>query len=191
MNRLRVFAAIGVLLITVGGCHIWRVRPSATPEQEGRTTELSISPEDDITRYSHYIEPGMAQAQVGARVYGDWCIACHADTGLGLTGDWLGQWDPDHQNCWQAKCHSVDHPSDGFVIPRSVPAVVGASALGSFESAADLQAYIKAKMPYSEKGGLDDRMYWALTSYLLNRNGITPNTAQIGPDNAALIRLGR
>jgi hypothetical protein len=29
-----------------------------------------------------------------------------------------------------------------------------------------------------------------LTAYLLNRNGITYDTGQLGPDNAASIRLG-
>jgi cytochrome c5 len=190
MTRLRAYAAIVVIVIAAGGWGIWRIRSAVASEPRVPTIEPSSNAENDITKYSHFGAPGMAQIEVGARVYEDWCIACHADTGLGLTGAWLAQWDPEHQDCWQAKCHSVDHPSDGFVIPRYVPPVVGDAAFGEFDSAADLQAYLKIEMPYPEKGVLDDQIYWALTAYLLNRNGITYDTGQLGPDNAASIRLG-
>jgi cytochrome c len=193
MDRLRVFAALGVIVILMaaGGWGLWRIRSSAQPEEAARLILPTIRPEDDITRYSHYSAPGMAQAQIGKSVYDDWCIACHADTGLGLTADWLGQWDSEHQNCWQAKCHSVDHPSDGFVIPRFVPAVVGPESLGGFATAADLHQYIKTEMPYSEMGMLDDQMYWALTAYLLQRNALPGLDGELGPFNARSISLDR
>ncbi len=191
MNRLRVITVISVVLILVGVWGFSTLRSFAPLREAQPTPARLISPEDDITKYSHFNAPGLDQAQIGESIYENWCEACHADTGLGLTADWRAQWDPEHQNCWQAKCHSLDHPSDGFVIPRYVPAVVGVATLGSFESAADLQAYLKAQMPYAERGVLDDPMYWALTAYLLNRNDITTHPTQLGPDNAALVHLER
>ncbi len=191
MNRLRVPLTIGVILIAAGGLVFWRLGSSVPPKEKAGGAVPSISLADDITRYAHFSSPGMNQMQVGASVYDNWCAACHAETGLGLTADWRAQWDPEHQNCWQAKCHSLDHPSDGFVIPRSVPPVVGALALGSFKSAADLHGYMQTTMPFAEKGVLDDDIYWALTAYLLNRNAIPSGAARIGPHNAGLILLAR
>jgi mono/diheme cytochrome c family protein len=189
--RWRVLAAVGLVLIAFSGGVLRGVLFSAPSEAPARPTEPSVRPEDDITRFAHFNAPGMTQAQIGARVYDDWCTACHGDTGQGLTGEWRDQWDPEHQNCWQAKCHSVDHPSDGFEIPRFVPAVVGPKALGDFLSADDLYLYLAGEMPYAEKGVLDDQMYWALTAYILNRNGMAPATVRIGPGNAAFIDLAR
>jgi len=191
MTRQRILAATGVILLAAGGWGLWRFRAPTLIENPPQKIEPSISPEDDITGYGHYNAPGLDQIRVGESIYQDWCEACHADTGLGLTAAWLAQWDPEHQNCWQAKCHSVDHPSDGFVIPRFVPAVVGSTALKRFENAADLQIYLKDEMPYADKGVLDDHMYWALTAYLLERNNIPMDSKLVGPGNAALIRLGR
>jgi cytochrome c5 len=191
MPRQRILAATGVILLAAGGWGLWRFRASTLTKNTSQTIESSTSPEDDITGYGHFNAPGLDQIQVGESIYADWCEACHADTGLGLTADWLAQWDPEHQNCWQAKCHSTDHPSDGFVIPRLVPPVVGPTALSRFETASDLHIYLKDEMPYAEKGVLDDLMYWALTANLLDRNDISMDTTLVGPGNAALIRLGR
>lgn len=191
MSRLRVLSAIGALLFALGGWGIWRLYSFAPPDKSPKSTIPTIIPKDDITTYSHFSAPDLDQVQVGRRIYEDWCEACHADSGLGLTAEWLGEWDPEHQNCWQAKCHGLDHPSDGFVIPRSVPGVVGDSALGSFDTAADLARYISTSMPFAEKGVLDGQMYWSLTAYLLNRNGISSGSVELGPENAGSVPLGR
>lgn len=191
MHRHRIVAAIVLVLIALGGWDAWRMRASDLSRQSGPASDPSFDPVEDITKFSHFNAPGLTQAEIGAKVYVDWCESCHADTGLGLTAAWLAQWDPDHQNCWQAKCHSLDHPSDGFEIPRHVPAVVGEAAFSRFETAADLQAYVQAEMPYAEKGVLDGSAYWALTAYLLNRNGLIQDSAKIGPGNATFTRLTR
>jgi cytochrome c5 len=191
MVRLRIIAAIGALLIVVSGWGVWKVN-SSHPSRDGtRATEPPISSQNDITKYSHFDDPAMGQAQVGARIYDNWCAVCHGDAGQGLTAAWRAQWDPAHQDCWQSKCHGLNHPPDGFVIPRIVPGVVGGVALRDFESASALHTFIKAEMPFAEQGVLDDQSYWALTAYLLNQNGITSDSVQIGPDNGASIRLTR
>jgi len=64
------------------------------------------------------------QLEYGTEVYRLVCKACHGDKGQGLTGDWRAQWEPEDQNCWQSKCHALNHPPDGFYMPQ-VPAVVG------------------------------------------------------------------
>ena len=191
MKRYGIPSAIALFLMLIGGWAVWKMRDAGPSEQKVQAFEPSIDPIDDITKYSHFSAPGMSQSEIGEKVYVDWCEACHADNGLGLTAAWMAQWDPEHQNCWQAKCHSLDHPSDGFVIPRRVPAVVGASALADFETAADLKTYLAEDMPFSELGVLDDPAYWALTSYLLSENGIIGSDVQVNPSNASSLRLGQ
>ena len=61
--------------------------------------------------------PDATQADYGAEVYRLVCKACHGDKGQGLTPDWIAQWAPEDQNCWQLKCHAENHPPERFVLP--------------------------------------------------------------------------
>ncbi len=150
-----------------------------------------MTPSSGITTFNDYNQPELAQADVGARIYGDWCITCHGDQGQGLTDGWRATWDPAHQNCWQSKCHSLNHPPGGFVLPRHVPAIIGATTLSEFKTAADLHEFISHKMPFQDPGVLDTDAYWALTAYLLQQNGLVPTGTQVTSDNAGSITIQR
>jgi hypothetical protein len=103
---------------------------------------------------------------------------------MGLTADWVAQWPADDQNCWQSKCHSFNHPPDGFILPHDIPALAGPGALAAFRTAADLFAFIRVRMPYQEPGGLSDDLYWEIAAYILSRNEIMlPDS--LGAENAA------
>ena len=52
------------------------------------------------------------------------------------------------------------------------PALAGSGALLKFRTAADLQAFIRAAMPYQDPGVLQDEEYWAITAYVLDYRGI-------------------
>jgi cytochrome c len=98
-------------------------------------------------------------------------MACHGDRGQGLTDEWRQALDPPDQDCWQSGCHNPHHPPSGFVFPRRVPALVGAGVLEHFQTAADLHAFIKSKMPYQAPNSLKEAEYWQLTAFLLRANG--------------------
>ncbi len=117
------------------------------------------------------------QADYGAHVYWLACMSCHGDRGQGLTDEWRSAWAPGDQNCWQSKCHAANHPPEGFMLPYSVPPVIGAGTLTKFMTAADLYAYLKARMPWHQPGSLSDEQYWQLTAYLVRANGLLPTAA--------------
>jgi cytochrome c5 len=119
-----------------------------------------------------YLPASATQADVGAEVYRLVCRACHGDKGQGLTEEWIATWDPASQNCWQSHCHHANHPPEGFLLPRYVPAVIGDQALVRFQTAQDLKQYIHENMPWHTPGSLTEEEYLQLTAFLLRENKI-------------------
>lgn len=132
-----------------------------------------------------------AQLAHGENVYRLVCSACHAYDGEGLTAAWLRTWAPPDQNCWQSKCHALNHPPDGFVLPHFVPAIAGPGTLEQMRTAQDLFNFIHAAMPYQDPGYLSTQDYWDITAHLLVLNNLPVGPDPIGPTNAALIALHR
>jgi cytochrome c len=129
------------------------------------------------------------QADLGAEVYYQVCMACHGDRGQGLTDEWRAAWAPGDQNCWQAKCHAANHPPQGFELVRYVPPLVGKGVLTRFQNAAILQAYISSQMPWESPGRLTEEEYWQVTAFLLRANGLKQAQLSLGPENAASVSL--
>jgi hypothetical protein len=127
------------------------------------------------------------QADTGAEIWRLVCQDCHGNRGQGLTAEWRAQWAPADQNCWQSKCHAANHPPEGFVLPRSVPALVGPKALDQLSTALALHDYICTLMPWYNPGCLEDIQCWELTAFLVRKNGIKlPNSPL---DRASAARL--
>lgn len=125
------------------------------------------------------------QADIGAEVYRLVCSACHGDVGQGLTDAWRAEWAPGTQNCWQSKCHAANHPPDGFVLPRFVPALIGPHTLARFETALDLYNYIHTAMPWHNPGSLLSSEYWQLTAFLAREHGVDVGDVVLDEDRAA------
>lgn len=134
------------------------------------------------------LPPDATQMEYGAEVYRLVCKACHGDRGQGLTNDWRAQWNPKDQNCWQSKCHALNHPPDGFYIPM-VPAVVGTRTLQRFKTALDMYNYIQTTMPWHDPGSLIEKDAWSATAYILKINGIVPES-DLNHETAAKLDLG-
>jgi hypothetical protein len=129
------------------------------------------------------------QAEVGAELYRLACSQCHGDQGQGLTDEWRATWPADHQNCWQAKCHGTSHPSDGFQIPRYVPAIIGPNTLAQFKTALQLYDYNRTSMPWPTPGGLVDEKNWEVTAFLIQANAIDPIQVPLDSERAAQLQL--
>jgi mono/diheme cytochrome c family protein len=129
------------------------------------------------------------QVDYGKEAYRLVCSACHGDKGQGLTAQWISTWAPEDQNCWKSKCHASNHPSDGFDLPHYVPAIFGRDKLQQFHSALDLEAYIRAEMPWQDKGNLKPEEYTNITAYLLKASGIDPMDHVLTPALAASILI--
>ena len=129
------------------------------------------------------------QADVGANVYRLVCQACHGDQGQGLTDAWRATWAPSDQNCWQSKCHASNHPPEGFELPHWAPPIIGQGMLARFQTAEDLHAFLKERMPWHAPGSLPDENYWQLTAYLARANGLFDDKTVLAANNAANVRF--
>jgi cytochrome c len=120
-----------------------------------------------------------AQVERGAEVFARRCKPCHGDVGQGLTL-WRQEWAPENQNCMFTKCHGLSHPPDGFYMPRDAPPLIGSSAITHFhdarhwQTAFDLYAYARVRMPLDVPGELSDPDYWATAAHILRENGKLP-----------------
>lgn len=133
------------------------------------------------------LPPDVSQAEFGWEVYRLICSACHAYDGTGLTAEWLASWDPADQNCWQSKCHGLNHPPDGFYLPVSPP-VVGAIIPRDFANAQELYEYNLTRMPWHDPGMMNEKEAWAVTAHILRKNGYNV-PEELGVENAAAIDL--
>lgn len=129
-----------------------------------------------------------SQADLGAEVYRQICLACHGDWGQGLTEEWREEWDED-SNCWQSRCHAPNHPPQGFQLPKTVPAVLGPGSLSRFNTAADLQQNIATTMPWWNPGSLSDEQTWQVSAYLMRVRQELSNEVALDRGNAAVYEL--
>ena len=126
-----------------------------------------------------------AQVERGAEAYRLNCSTCHGRNGEGLTDEVRRQiMPPEDVNCWQSKCHALNHPPEGFVFPKYVPALIGFGTLGAFDTAQDLFNFISTKMPYQNPGWLPEAEYWDIVAYLLRAHG-TNLRYEVNASNAA------
>jgi quinol-cytochrome oxidoreductase complex cytochrome b subunit len=126
-------------------------------------------------------------ADKGAVKYWAVCMACHGDRGQGLTDEWRQRGFGEDMNCWQSKCHSYNHPPEGFFLVRVVPPVVGPNTLRRFTTASELHDYLLAKMPWWKPGSLTSEEAWQLTAFLLREAGRYPRNLEFNPQQAASI----
>ena len=168
---------------------------AASPFRGGVSlSDLYIVPAQAVTptpdRLAEPTLPAAAgQADLGAQVYWLWCLPCHGDRGQGLTDEFRKTYPPEEEYCWEGGCHGERPYEDGFKLPPKVPPVVGPSALRKFPTAANLQGYIAAAMPYWRPGSLTEEENWQVTSFLLRENGIWMG-ADLGDLNAGSISVG-
>ena len=155
-------------------------------QQQTATVAPPVVPPTEDSWVIVDLPPNATQLEYGAEVYRLVCKACHGDRGQGLTDDWRAQWEPEDQNCWQSKCHALNHPPDGFYLPIG-PAVVGPPVL-IFETAQDLYDYNHNYMPWHDPGSMTQKESWSVTAYILKINNIDPGP-ELGPETASQIRL--
>jgi cytochrome c len=137
------------------------------------------------------LPPTPSQADYGAQVYWLSCLPCHGDRGQGLTDEFRAAYPPEEQYCWERGCHGENPYESGFTLPKTIPAVIAPQALSKFSDAAQLQAYIRAAMPFWKPGSLTDEDAWRVTAYLLRGNGLWDGAGELNASNAAAIRILR
>jgi mono/diheme cytochrome c family protein len=169
-----LLCAMGVVLAVLSALSI-------VAAQEPTVHDEGMTPQERLARPPMSDPP--TQLELGHAEYWMSCMVCHGDRGQGLTEEWRSVLDPADMNCWQSRCHAPNHPPQGFEIPRQSPLVIGPGALTGYQTASDLFAYMRVYMPWSFPGLFEDDVYWNLTAYLADANGIELPKAPLGPDN--------
>ena len=137
------------------------------------------------------LPPSPSQADYGAQVYWLSCLPCHGDKGQGLTDEFRETYPPEEQYCWERGCHGANPYESGFTIPMVIPAVIGPDAISKFSDAAQLNAYIRAAMPFWKPGSLTDEEAWRVTAFLVRENGLWSGNSELNASNAGGVRIAR
>jgi mono/diheme cytochrome c family protein len=128
-------------------------------------------------------------ADLGSITWWGVCLACHGDKGQGLTDEWRELAFGEDMNCWKSKCHAANHPPEGFYLIRQVPPAIGPGSLKRFVTAADLQHYLKKKMPWWKPGSLSEEEAWQLTAYLMRSSSLLPVGEELAIDQASFLAV--
>jgi hypothetical protein len=132
-----------------------------------------------------------SQADHGAQVYWLSCLPCHGDKGQGLTDEFRTTYPPEDQYCWNRGCHGEVPYDQGFTLPKKIPAVIGQTALAKFSDAAQLNAYIRATMPFWKPGSLTEEEAWRVTAFILRQNDLWDDGMELNASNAANVKIPR
>jgi mono/diheme cytochrome c family protein len=103
----------------------------------------------------------------GVYLYGQHCSSCHGENGEG----------------------DEDTPAIAGDGAFSREAGEGSSREVTFDTAADVFAYVKEEMPALEPGKLTDDIYWTVVAYALKQAQFDIGTEPLGPDNGKAVKL--
>jgi cytochrome c len=132
-----------------------------------------------------------SQADHGAQVYWLSCMPCHGDRGQGLTDEFRAAYPPEEENCWESGCHGANPYESGFTLPKKIPSVIGDTTLAKFTDAAQLNAYIRATMPFWNPGSLTEEESWRVTAFILRQNDLWDASTELTALNAANVKIPR
>jgi cytochrome c len=125
----------------------------APTEDEIRAWDIAISPD------GKELPPGAGTAKEGAPLYAQKCAACHGASGYEGRAPQLIKIDP--------SASAVKQP------PCLAPCIRGANVMALHSPyATTIWDYINRGMPFGKEGSLKPNEVYALTAYLLFKNGI-------------------
>jgi cytochrome c len=154
MSRFALRLSI-VLMLSASAAHAQNLSPAAPlSPQLGKAAsgELVAAWDMTILPSGDGLPQGSGTTETGARLYLEHCVACHGEGGVGGLNNVL--------------------VSDE---PRPFGETGGKRTVGNYwPYATTLFDYIRRAMPYSHPQSLDDNEVYALTAYLLYRNGVVP-----------------
>lgn len=178
--------AFGIALLTAGLFFDGGTASSVTQQP---------TPVSTLSPFERLAEPTLPavplQADHGAQDYWLYCLPCHGDRGQGLTEEFRETYPPDEVNCWQSGCHGKRPYEDGFTLPTEIPAVIGHNTLAKFADAAQLNAYIRAIMPFWNPGSLTEEEAWRVTAFILRENDLWDSSMELNASNAADVKIPR
>jgi cytochrome c len=188
-------ASLGVFLWTwfspaAGGLpHSLSGRPGTLlPDRTISLSNYQVNPTPTPFRNPTATPP--SQGGHGHDLFYIYCMPCHGDSGQGLTDEFrLREYPPEDTNCWKSGCHGERPYDNGFKLPHTVPALIGANTLTKFATARNMYDFMRTAMPFSKPGSLSQEQYLQLTAFLLEQNHIVPEGARLEADTLQNIVL--
>jgi hypothetical protein len=139
-------------------------------EDEIRAWDIAISPD------GKELPPGTGTAKEGAPLYAQKCAACHGANGYEGRAPQLIKIDPSAPAVKQPPCLS--------------PCIRGANVLALHSPyATTIWDYINRGMPFGKEGSLKPNEVYALTAYLLFKNGIIPEDQALDPKSLPQVKM--
>jgi len=125
--------------------------------EEIRAWDIAISPT------GKELPPGSGSAKEGAPLYAQKCAACHGATGYGGRAPQL------------IRTESTTPPPAGKAPPCLSPCIRNETVMGIYSPyATTIWDYINRGMPFGKEGTLTPNEVYALTAFLLYKNGVIP-----------------
>jgi hypothetical protein len=140
------------------------------------TAQLTPTP----TPFSSPTATPPSQGGHGHDIFYVYCMPCHGDVGQGLTDEFrLRQYPPEDTDCWKSGCHGARPYENGFTLPKTVPALIGANSLKRFADGQAVYDFIHKSMPFNSPGSLTTEQYLQLTAFLLEQNNLIEEGSQL------------
>ncbi len=139
-------------------CQIGRAQSTYDLGTPPTAEELRAADINSISPTGEGLPPGSGNATQGAQVYAEKCASCHGDNGSGIIGPKLVK---GAQPKIPVPCISPCTTSDNVIALHAPYATV-------------IWDYINRGMPFSQEGSLKPDEVYALTAFLLFKNGVIP-----------------
>ena len=175
MGSRKLFLLVVALVMTLGLCMVaWAQSPTyglgKTPSpEEIRALDITISPD------GKGLPQGSGSAKEGAPLYAQKCAACHGANGYEGRAPQLIKADP---------AATVKLP------PCLSPCIRGANVMAIHSPYATvIWDYINRGMPFGKEGSLKPDEVYAITAYLLFKNGVIPEDQVVDARNLPQIKM--
>jgi len=133
----------------------------------------------DIGRDGSGLPAGSGTPAAGAKIYAAKCVACHGKNGEGI-----------RQGTLQLGPKLIGrNPGDAFDFNQSTQKE-GSKTIGNYwPYATTLYDYIRRAMPLTAPGTLTPDQTYAVTAFLLNKEGIVPDGTSLDAKSLAAIKM--
>jgi len=175
MGLRKLLLFVTGLVMTFGLCLIaWAQSPTyglgKTPTaEEIRAWDIAISPD------GKELPPGSGSAKEGAELYGQKCAACHGKNGYEGRAPQLIKADP---------------AAAAKLPPCLSPCIRGGNVMAIHSPyAPTLWDYINRGMPFGKEGSLKSDEVYAITAFLLAKNGIIPEDQVVDAKSLPQIKM--
>ena len=175
MRLLKLLLPVMVLGLYQPG---WAQSPTfglgkAPTAEEIRAWDIAISPD------GKELPPGRGSAKEGAPLYAQKCASCHGATGSGGRAPQLIRTD-----------NAAAAPAPGKEPPCLSPCIRGANVMGIHSPyATTIWDYINRGMPFGKEGSLKPDEVYALTAFLLYKNGVIPEDQVVDAQTLPQIKM--